>query len=176
MSKRLMVASFEREEDTLDAVRASRQHGLKVLDVLSPYAVHGLDQALGLRRSRLPWIVFAVGLAGAVLKIVFQVWTSSVNWPINVGGKPFRPWLAFVPVTFEVMVLFAGITGLLVFLIAGRLYPGRRAILPAERTTDDRFAVVVEQTDAAFDAQAVGALLRGCRAVHIEERVEEERS
>jgi hypothetical protein len=175
MSKRLMIATFEREEDTLAAVRASRQRGLKILDVLSPYAVHGLDHALGLRRSRLPWIVFGVGLTGAVLKVVFQVWTSSVNWPINVGGKPFRPWLAFVPVTFEVMVLFAGITGLLVFLIACRLYPGRRAVLPVARTTDDRFAIVVEQTDAAFDARAVSTLMRGCRAVQIEEHVEGER-
>ena len=105
MSKRLFVGVFENEQDTLGAIRASRKRGFKIVDVYAPYAVHGVEEAMELPPSRLPWIVFALGLLGAGLKVWFEFWTTAVDWPLNVGGKPFNSLPAFVPVTFEVMVL-----------------------------------------------------------------------
>lgn len=173
MSRRVFIGMFDNEHDTIDAIRASRQHGYKIVDVYGPYAVHGVEEAMALPPSRLPWIVFAMGLAAAALKVWFEFWTTAVDWPINVGGKPFNSLPAFVPVTFEVMVLGAGITAVLAFLIVCRLYPGKHAILPVHGVTDDRFAVVLEQSDSTFDPIEVERMFRGYNAVAIEEQIRE---
>ncbi len=171
MSRRLFVATFDNEHDTMDAIRASRRHGYKIVDVFGPYAVHGIEESMGLAASRLPWVVFAMGLAAAALKVWFEFWTTAIDWPINVGGKPFNSLPAFVPVTFEVMVLGAGVTAVLAFLVVCRLYPGKRAVLPASAVTDDRFAVVLEQTDSTFDASEVESMFRRHHAVAVEEQL-----
>ncbi len=168
---RLFIGTFDNEYDALDAIRASRRHGYKIVDVFGPYAVHGVDEAMGLSPSRLPWVVFIMGLAFAVFKVWFEFWTTAVDWPINVGGKPFNSLPAFVPVTFEMMVLGAGITAVLTFLIVCRLYPGKRAVVPVPGVTDDRFAVVLEQTDSTFDPVEVTRMFSGHNAVAVEEQI-----
>lgn len=171
MSNRTLLGFFEEEADVLAATRALRQSGLQIADIYAPYAVHGLDKAMGLKRSRLPWICFAFGLAGAALKVWFEVWTSATDWPINVGGKPMNSLPAFVPVTFEVMVLFASVSTVLAFLIASRLFPGKDTMLPDARVTDDQFVIVIEENDATFDPVLVGELLKRFGVVRVEERV-----
>lgn len=173
MTRRVMVGIFGDEQNVLNATRAIRGRGLKILDVHAPYAVHGLDQAMGLPPSRLPWICFALGLSGAALKVWFEYWTTSVDWPINVGGKPWDSLPAFVPITFEVMVLFAGLSTVFAFFLVSRLYPGRKAIIADHGTTDDRFAIVVEEADAAFDPSDVRKLLEAHGAIDVQERAEE---
>lgn len=174
MSKRLLVGVFENEQDTLNAVRASRKHGLKIVDVYAPYTVHGVEEAMGLAPSRLPWIVFALGLLGAGLKVWFEFWTTAIDWPVNVGGKPFNSLPAFVPVTFEVMVLFAAVGAVLSFFFVCGLFPGKQSVLPVSGVTDDRFAVVLEQTDSRFEPVEVRKMFEGLHAVHVEEQITEE--
>jgi hypothetical protein len=171
MSRRLFIGVFDNEHDTLDAIRASRRRGFKIVDVYGPYALHGVEQAMGLQPSRLPWVVFAMGLAAAALKVWFEFWTTAIDWPLNVGGKPFNSLPAFVPVTFEVMVLGAGVTAVLAFLMVCRLRPGKKAVLPARGVTDDRFAVVLEETDSTFDASDVERMFRQHHAVEVEEQI-----
>jgi hypothetical protein len=170
MFSRHFIGVFEREEDTLEAIRASRARGLKIVDVYGPYAIHGIDDAMGLAPSRIPWVVFALGLLGAGAKVWFEYWTTSTDWPINVGGKPWNSLPAFVPVTFEVMVLFAAISAVVAFFIVCRLWPGKKHSLPVAGVTDDRFAIVVEEADSTFDAAEVERLFRKLHAVHVEEQ------
>src|SRR6516162_8100586 len=146
-----VMGSFEREEDLLQAVRVVRERGWRIRDVYTPYAVHGLDEIIGLKRSWLPRACFAWGLSGVVLALWFQFWTSTRDWPLNVGGRPWNSLPGFVPVTFEAMVLFAGLGVVLTWLIACRLYPGKKATLLALRVSDDRFALAVEESDRPFD-------------------------
>ena len=174
MSRRVLLGVFSSEDDILGVTRAARAEGLKILDVYAPYAVHGLDAAMGLRRSRLPWVCFAAGLAGAILKLWFEFWTMVVSWPVNVGGKPWNSLPAFVPVTFEVMVLSAGLSTVFAFFLVSRLGPGRRPVLPHPRVSDDRFVLVLEEADAAFDAAQVRRLFTKFNVVALEERLEEE--
>jgi ActD protein len=176
MSRRFMIAVFEREQDILAATRTARGARMEIHDVYAPYAVHGLDQAMGLRPSRLPWVCFALGLAGAALKIAFEYWTTAVDWPVNVGGKPWNSLPAFVPITFEVMVLFAGVSTVIAYFFASGLRPGRKARLAFPGVTNDRFALVIEETDAAFDPDCVRRLLDAHNAVRVEERAEEDAS
>ena len=144
----LLVAVFEREDDLLHAAAAARKEGLHIVDAFAPYAVHGLDRAMGLRPSRLPWVCFVLGLLGAGSMLLFQYWATAISWPINVGGKPWNSLPAFIPVTFEVMVLCAGVGTVVAFIWSSGLRPGRRSALSDLRVTDDRFALAIRETAA----------------------------
>ncbi|MCP5115547.1 MAG: DUF3341 domain-containing protein [bacterium] len=172
MTRRLLVTFFQHEDDILGAARSVREAGFRIADVYAPYAVHGLDKAMGLQPSKLPWVCFLLGLLGAVLKVWFEFWTTAQDWPINIGGKPWNSLPAFVPVTFEVMVLFAGVSTVVAFLFVSRLLPGRKAALADPAVTDHRFVLVIEQTDAAFDPVKVHELLKRFHVERVEERVE----
>lgn len=173
MNRRVLIGIFESEDAILRVTQAARLRGHRIVDVFAPYAVHGLDQAMGLGRSRLPWVCFLLGLTGAAFKVWFEYWTTATDWPINVGGKPWNSLPAFVPITFEVMVLFAGISTVLAFFGVSRLWPGRRPALLDPRVTNDRFALVLEQDNAAFDVAAVARFLREHDAIRVEEREQE---
>ena len=171
MSRRVLIGVFENEADTLSAVRHSRAGGYRIVDVHAPYAVHGMEEAMGLSPSRIPWVVFALAVLGAGFKVWFEFWTTAVDWPLNVGGKPFNSLPAFVPVTFEVMVLFAAVGAVVSFLAVCKLFPGKKAALPAAGVTDNRFAVVLEQTDSTFDPAQVASMFRRGGAVEVTEQV-----
>lgn len=170
-NRRFMLSAYEHERDILSVSRAVRERGLKIVDVYSPYAVHGLEDAMGLQPSRIPWICFALAIIGAIGKVWFEYWTTWLNWPINVGGKPWDSLPAFIPVTFEVMVLCAGISTVLALFYVRRMYPGRKADIPMSGVTDDRFVLVIEEENAAFEKQEIMDLLYQHNAVQIEERV-----
>src|SRR5262249_17509897 len=148
-----------RAEDLLGAVRAIRDHDWDIADVYAPYPVHGLEEALGWPRSRLPVACFLGGAAGVGLAFWFQFWTSAVDWPHNVGGRPWNSLPAFVPVAFECMVLFAGFSLLFAWLFRCRLYPGKKALMPTLGLTNDRFAVVLRDATTPAAAQTVRKLL-----------------
>jgi hypothetical protein len=170
---RLFVASFEREEDLLAAARGASGVGLRVVDAHTPYAVHGLPEAMGLRPSRLPWVVLAGGLLGLLGGLALQVWTSSASWPLNVGGKPNASIPAFVPVAFELAVLLGGVGVVVAFLVRTRLRPLKHLPVRSAAAFDDRFALVVTPRDAAWDPERADRFLRvEHRAVSVEERWE----
>ncbi len=171
MSQRVLSAVFRREEDLRSAIRAVRAAGGVIRNVYSPYAVHGLEEDLGWRPSRLTWACAVCGAAGALFMLWFQWWASAVSWPLNVGGKPFNSWPAFVPVVFEAMVLCGAVGTVVAFLAVARLRPGKRAKLIHQAVTDDRFVLLVDQSDATFDAGRMSALLAECRGEQIEETV-----
>ena len=143
-------ATFTREEDLLSAVIAYRAHGFEIEDAYTPYAVHGLDEAAGVRRTRLGWVCAILGLGGAVAMLGFEHWSSAVSWPLNVGGKPFSSIPAFVPVMFEAGVLAAGLGSVFAFFAVSRLFPGKSASPYLDRVSDDRFTVVLAAADQGF--------------------------
>jgi hypothetical protein len=170
MTRRVLVGSFATEEDVLGAARAARDHGFRIADAYTPYPVHGLDRAMGLRPSRLPWVCFAFGLLGAAFKLSFQFWTMALDWPLNVGGKPWNSLPAYVPVTFEVMVLLAGYAVVVAFLLRCRLFPGKEAAPLFRGATDDTFVLALEQPEDAGDANVARQLFDEFHAVRTGER------
>lgn len=173
MSRRLLHAVFDSEDDVLAATRIVREYGYEIVDVYTPYAVHGLDRAMGLKPSRLTWACAISGLIGLSIAIGFQYWSSAVSWPIDVGGKPWNSWPAFVPVSFELTVLFAGFGSVFALFGVARLYPGKKAKVVHERVTNDRFVIVLVESSAAFDAGAVKTLLAPYHPVAVEETLED---
>jgi hypothetical protein len=170
MNHRLYVAGFAKEEDLLRAVAAVRQRNWPVVEAYTPYPVHGLDQALGLPRSQLGKACFFFGLVGVTVALGFQFWASARDWPLNVGGQPWNSWPAFIPVTFECMVLFAALGLVLTWLLRSGLYPGKQPLIVAQGQTNDRFVLVVGEPTPAADGAEVRQLLQSHRAISLEER------
>ena len=169
MSTRVMVSVFKNEDDIVKATAAARKEGLEIVDVYTPYAIHGLDRAMGLPPSRLPWVTFLLGLFGAVTMTAFQYWASAVDWPINVGGKPWNSLPAFIPAIFEVTVLLGGVGTVVAFIVWAGLKPGGHSPLADLRVTDDRFALVLGQTER-YNRAKVEAFLTQFHPVAVEER------
>ena len=173
MSARIQKAVFVHEGDLLRATVAARASGYRIIDAYTPFAVHGLDRAMGLRPSRLTWVCFLCGLFGAAFMAWFQFWTSAVDWPINVGGKPWNSWPAFVPVVFEAAVLLGGLGVVFAMFARCGLVPGRGPKLPGAGVTDDRFILAVAGSDDSPSFERLAGLLRDHGAVEVIEDLEE---
>lgn len=170
MRTNVLLSVYESEADLFAAVAAIRERGYRILDIHAPYAVHGLDRAAGFPRSRLPIACFVYGLIGTILAFYGQYWASAIDWPINVGGKPWNSWPAFIPVTFELMVLFAGVGSALTLFAVSGLWPGKKAELIVEGITNDRFAVLIAESGSAFNYDEAQALCERFGAVTVEAR------
>ena len=171
MSDRILLANFEQEDDLLDAIVEVRAKGYRILDAFTPYAVHGLDRALGLKPSRLTWVCFVCGMTGALGMLWFEYWVGAIAWAVDVGGKPWNSLPSNVPVAFETAVLLAGFGSVFALLAVCRLYPGKQTTPQIERVTDDRFVLVLDQSDSQFDVSQVAAMLRPFNLLELEERV-----
>ncbi len=169
MAKRYHLAIFPGAAAFLQAARECRARGLDLREAWTPFPVHGLDELLGIRRSRLPWVTLVAGALGAAGGLAFQYWASAEDYPLDVGGKPWDSFLAFVPVTFEMLVLLGGLASAAAFLLRSRLWPGRKEVLPDPAVSDDAFALLLE-AGAAWTDEEIHALLRrhGAREIRIE--------
>jgi hypothetical protein len=149
---------FDDPEVTYDAVKRLKAEGFQVDDVHSPFPVHGMHELLGMRQSRLPWATLVGGTLGLSLAIFLQVWTHSVDWPLNIGGKSFIAAPAMIPICFELTVLLAAIFTVATLLGRSGLYPSaadeRPLKQPVDGVTDDRFVVLVAERDGSFSETA----------------------
>ena len=161
MANELVSVRFSDEAALLDAVRAARTYGLGIVDVYSPYPVHGLSAAMGLPRSRLPRVALGAGLTGVLSAMGFQFFAAAFDWPLDVGGKPLNSVLAFVPITFEITVLLAGLAVAAAFFVRCRLFPGVRPVALDEAATLDGFVLVLRA--AAGEQEPLGPRLAGSR-------------
>ena len=161
-----LLGIYDDDDKVMDAVKKLRAQNIRVDDVFSPFPIHGLDHAMGLKESRLPTVAFLFGIVGLSCAIALQVFTMGIDWPINVGGKPFIPWPSFAPVSFELMVLFASLGMVGAYLYRCQLKPGVERELADIRQTDDRIVIAIKtntNTDSTLEAvrsvyQATGAL------------------
>jgi len=164
VTRRIDVGVFADEERFLDAARACRGRGFEIVDARSPHPVHGFDEIAGVRRTRLPAATLGAGVAGFALGTWLQFWTSAQDWPVDVGGKPWNSMPAFLPITFELTVLCAGLTTVAVLLLRSRLRPGGAPTLAGLGTTDDRYALLVASPMGAHTASEMRAFWRALGA------------
>lgn len=161
-----VLALFDGPEAILKAARATRDSGYKRWDVFTPFPVHGMDDAMGLGRSIVPWITFSAGAIGLLTGVGIQLFTMTMSWPQNYGGKPFLSWPAFVPITFETTVFVAGVTTAIAALfIGGVLRPKKRKLDPS--ITNDRFALFIDAADAKFDVKESRTMLEKLDPVEV---------
>lgn len=141
--KKYITGYFEDETDLLKAIDELKKKEVKIHDVQSPFPVHGLDEKLKLKKSRIPTIGFLFGAIGAIAAFGFQAWTFH-DYPLNIGGKPLLSVPSFIPVTFEVTVLFAAFGMAFYFFFRSKLGFGAENVVFDPRATDDHFVVVLD--------------------------------
>lgn len=161
-----VLALYDNPDILIAAATRVREHGLPNADAYTPYPVHGLSEALGIRKSWVPYVTLVMGLGGAILGLGFEIWTSAVDWPINVGGKPFVSLPAFIPITFECGVLLGGTMTLAALLIACGLPNFRDPILDRS-LTDDRFALFIPDSGPGWNENRTVQMLQGTGAVDV---------
>jgi hypothetical protein len=166
-SRNNILISFNDEVPLLQAVRILRDSKEIITDVLSPFPVHGLDEVLSIKRSRIPVGGFIFGALGAILAFGFQAWVFTVSYPLIIGGKPFFSVPTFIPITFEVTVLFAGLSMVAALLIRSKLKPDIRFKPVDDGITDDRFVILVDTNDDETTLKRVTSLLSGIQTLEI---------
>lgn len=144
--KRFIVSCFDDENVLFPAVKKVRLAGYKIHDVYTPYAVHGLDHAIGLRETSLHTAGFIYGITGTSIALGGMGWVFTADWPLNIGGKPHFPLPAFIPITFETTVLLSAVGMVLTFCYLCQLAPFVKKHHFHPRATDDMFVMVIEAT------------------------------
>jgi len=139
-----LVGIFDDEDILLKGIKTVRDKGVKIHEVYSPFPVHGIEDALGYKRSRLSIVAFMFGLLGTSLALTMQIGMMTIDWPMIIGGKDYLPFPAFIPVTFELTVLLASFGMVGTFFVISNLKPWGRAKLFDIRITDDKHVMAVE--------------------------------
>lgn len=170
MPSKFVVATYSDAETLLYGVRRACEENFRIYDVFAPYPIHGLDHAMGMRRSRLPWVTFLVGMLALAFALSFQFYTTVLDWPLNVGGKPDNSTLAFVPICFEITVLLSGLATVAALFLRAQLYPGKKELLFAEGVTNDTFALVLRHRGDGFDVRRAWQVLEESGADRIREK------
>ena len=143
-NKKYITVVFEDEVPLLQAVQILQDSGKNILDVLTPFPVHGLDKALKMKRTRIPGAGFICGATGGLFGFLAQAWIFTVDYPLVFGGKPYLAVPSFIPVTFELTVLFTALGVVSAMFIRSRFIPRKKFEPIHERITNDRFVILVE--------------------------------
>jgi len=164
-----ILAEFDRPEPLIEACKAARAAGFTKIEAFSPMPIHGVIEALGLK-NRLPLMVLCGGIAGAAVGFGLQYWVSVLEYPINIGGRPYLSWPAFIVPMFETTILFAALTAVFGMLALNGLPRPHHPLFGVERFSEasrDRFFFLIESEDPQFDMAR--EFLASCHPTAIEE-------
>ena len=160
-----VAAFFDHPDALMAAARKARVSDYEQFDAFSPFPIHGMDEAMGLERSWMPWVTFGAGSLGFLLANAMQFGMMTFDWPMIIGGKPYAPWPAFVPIMFELTVLIGGVTtGVVMLKTAGCFSP---ADIIDPDITNDRFALWISAKDERYDEQEVRDFVRTLDPVEV---------
>jgi hypothetical protein len=170
-----LLAEFATPHDLVRAAARVRDAGYTRWDAHTPFPVHGLDDAMGVEKTRLPYLVLAAGIVGATSGLLMEWWMNAIDYPIIISGKPFNSLPADIPVTFEATVLLASVTAFIGMLVANGLPRYAHPLFRSgalRRVTTDAFFLAIEAADPRFDLESTGQLLiveNATRVLPIEE-------
>lgn len=167
-----LMAEFNDPDDLLHAAKAAFGAGYRKMDAYSPLPIHDLSESLGYEKHRVPFFVLAGGLLGACTGFGLQYWVSVIEYPLNIGGRPFLSWPMFVPVTFELGILFAAFGAVLSMLILNGLPQHHHPVFNVpdfESASSDGFFLCIESEDSKFDLSQTRAFLEGLHAKKVVE-------
>ena len=170
-----ILIEFEEPERLVEACRRVRDQGFERWDAFSPFPIHGMDRAMGIRGTRLPLLIFAGGLAGLATALLMQWWMNAIDYPFLISGKPLFGLPANIPITFELTVLFAALTTVIGMWWRNGMPCLYHPVFKSERfrrVTADRFFIVLEASDKEFELQGTQDFAESLGGIHIE-RLEE---
>lgn len=165
-----VMAEFENPTDLVAAARKVYSLGYRRINGYSPYPIEELSEAIGFTHTSLPLIVFIGGVVGGLAGFFMQYWIEVIDYPLNVGGKPYNSWPAFIPITFEMTVLFAAFSAVLGMLVLNKLPQPYHPVFNVPNfamATRDRFFLAIEANDAKFKHEEVVELLKSLNAIEV---------
>ncbi len=167
--KKFVVGAFDDELVLFPAVKKVRKAGYKIQDVYTPFAIHGLDKALGLRDTSLHTAGFIYGISGTATALGFISWILTNDWPLNIGGKPHFALPAWIPIIFELTVLFSSVGMVLTFCYLCQMAPFVKRHHFHLRSTDDLFVMVIELTSRSSEDEVRNFLMSaGAKEVNVQ--------
>ena len=158
-----IAAIFLTEEAILKAAEKTKAMGYQNFEVLSPYPVHGMEEACGIKRSWIPFVTFTMGMVGLTSGLLLTWWTSAVNWALNIGGKPFFSLPAFIPIMFELTILFAALSSVGALFYACGIPKINPPVIDPDLTCN-KFCVFVPSSEKNFDEKKLEEFFRGLGA------------
>jgi hypothetical protein len=171
-SRASLMAEFAAADALLEAVRRAREAGYRRLETYAPFAIEGLDEALGLRRTRVPWIMLIFGILGGLSAFLLQWYLAAADYPLNAGGKPYFSWPPFALLAFEFTVLgaaLAGFIGMLALNGLPKLYDPVFDAPDFERGSQDRFFLRIDSADPRRGPREVREFLESLRPLAVVE-------
>jgi hypothetical protein len=165
-----LLAEFETPQDLVRAASAVRDAGYTKWDAHTPFPLHGLDDAMGIKPTRLPYLVLGAAATGTICGLLMQWWMNAVDYPLIISGKPFNSLPADIPVTFELTVLLASLTAFIGMLVANALPRFHHPLFGSarfRRVTTDAFFIAIEAGDPRFDRETTERLLVEARATSV---------
>ena len=165
-----IVGVYGDDDIALKAVKSIREAGVRIHEVFSPFPIHGIDDALGYKRSRLPKAAFMFGALGFGLALLMQYWMMGYDWQMIIGGKDFASLPPFVPVTFELTVLLSALGMVGTFLIASDLKPHKKPRIFDIRITDDKHIIAIDLADNKLAKEEISKIVAQTGAEEINEK------
>ena len=170
-NKNFLVGVFEDEDVLVNAVRILRSKDVRIHEVFTPFPVHGLDEVLGYKRSRLPIAAFMFGITGTSLALLMQFWMLGYDWPMIIGGKPYAALPPFIPVTFEFTVLLSALGMVATFLIVSDMKPYGKPRQFDVRSTDDKLVMAIDlDINRTQSRTAIAQILKDAGASEVNEK------
>lgn len=160
-----ILGHFDDPEVLMHGIDKLQQNNVKIYDVFTPFPIHGIENKLGIKRSRLPIAAFLFGITGTITAFTMIYYMLVQDWPMNIGGKPAFAFPDFIPVMFELTVLFCAFGMVFTFFYSNHLFPGRAPRVMDLRATDDRFVIAIDAK--TNDINSVDAILKEAGAVEI---------
>ncbi len=157
---------WEQESLVLKAARKTREAGFTKFEAISAYPVHGMEEACGIKRSWLPYVTFIAGVVGLGAGLLLTWWTSAVDWPINVGGKPLFSLPAFIPIMFELTILFAALSSVAALFYACKMPRIDPPVIDPDLTSH-KFAIFVPFNDTGYDESRIEKMFKELGATEV---------
>lgn len=165
-----VVGVYGDEDIVLKAIKSVRGAGIKIHEVFSPYPIHGIDEALGYKRSRLPKAAFIFGALGLSLALLMQFWMMGYDWPMIIGGKNFASLPPFIPVTFELTVLLSALGMVGTFMVVSDLKPYKKPKIFDIRITDDKHVLAIDLGDNKISKKEIIEIVAQSGAEEVNEK------
>lgn len=170
-----VMGEYATPADVIAAAKAVRAAGWTKVDAYTPFPIEELNEALDLHHSKVPLVVLVSGIVGGLAGYGMQYWMSVIDYPLNIGGRPFHSWVAFIPPTFETTVLFAGISAVVGMIVLNGLPRPHHPVFNNPRFTAasrDRYFLLLSAGDPTFDPVRAAEALRATKAVDVVEVAE----
>lgn len=170
-----LVAAFDDPHVLVEAARKTREEGYRQMDAFSPYPIEELPHALGIRKTRLPWVVLVGGILGGVGAYFMQWYSAVISYPFNIGGRPLHSWPSFIPVTFELTILCAAFAAVLAVLGMNGLPMPYHPLFNVPRfalASRDQFFLCIEAKDPKFDREKTRQFLESLQPLEVADVME----